>query len=112
MSYRLFGAKKILRSYATARTAFSAIPNFAEPGKAPAFAYYTTVLHAVEEVAEVAITIAADAETKPAPEAPQTLQELVEAARVRLRKDRARKNRDERNAAVTHIKELRELIKP
>lgn len=112
MTSYLFGTKRSVLSYTSAELAFSAVPNDEAPGKAPAHAYFTGVLEAVTEIREVAIEIAAEAETRPTPVDPRTLQELVQAGRTRLQRERARKDRDAWGLTVAHVSLLEERLRP
>jgi hypothetical protein len=111
VSSKLFGAKSTLLSYSGVTLAFATTPDFEAAGKAPAIAYFTQVVEAVEEVNEIVLEVATDAEAVPAPPAPApTLQDLVQAGRTRLKKERARRDRDEWAAALTHVRLVRERL--
>ena len=112
MSYRLFGATSTLLTYPNSATAFTVAPNFTAVGREPAFEYYTGLLPLLEGIADVAVAVAAEAEAAPVPAAPETLQDLVQAGRARLNRERARSERDDRRAALEHVRVLRELIRP
>lgn len=112
MSYTLFGAKTTLRTYATAEAALSVSPTLVAPTKAAVHAHLGTVLTAVETLTAVVVEVAADADARPVPPAPATLQELVAAGRARLIKERSRAELDRARAAVTHVTRLRELLAP
>jgi hypothetical protein len=112
MTYRLFGATSTLLTYPDLATAFTQTPNFTSGGSKAAFDHYTSLLPLLEGMADVAVAVAAEAESVPLPPAPATLQDLVLAGRARLNRERARSERDDRRAALEHIRTLRELVRP
>lgn len=112
MTSHLFGTKRTVLSYTSAELAFSAVPNDEVAGKAPAHAYFADVFEAVTEINEVVIEIAAEAETRPALVQPASLQDLVQAGRIRLQRERARKDRDAWGLTLSHVSLIKERLRP
>jgi hypothetical protein len=112
MSLPLFGAKSLLLSYPDSITAYSATPNFIVEGKQPAFEHFTLVEANLAGIAEIYDEIAKAADLKPAIPNPTTLQDLVQAGRIRLNKERARAENEDFRLALAHVRELKELLRP
>lgn len=112
MSYAAFGIRTSLATYVSVESAFSIAPALPEITRPALQAHLGGVLSAVETVSAVLVQIAADAETRPLPPAPATLQELVAAGRARLARERARVDRDRARAASTHLGQLLARVRP
>lgn len=112
MTSHLFGTKRTLLSYTSAELAFSAVPNDEAAGKAPAHAYFAGIFEAVTAINEVVVEIATEVETRPVPVQPASLQDLVQAGRTRLQRERARKDRDAWGLTLAHVSLLEERLRP
>jgi hypothetical protein len=112
MTYKLFGAKSSVLTYSDLATAFTAAPNFPAAGPVPAFNHYSDQLSRLRGLAEVVEAVAADAEATAVPPALDSLQELVQAGRARLYRERSRSEREDLQEALVHLTAVRERLKP
>jgi hypothetical protein len=112
MTHQLFGAKSNLLSYSDLATALTATPDFTTAGPRPALRHYDDQLSRLRGLAEVAEAVAVDAEAVAVPPMAATLQELVQAGRARLYRERSRQEQETIRGAVDHLSRLRDLLQP
>lgn len=106
MAYTYYGVAKTLRTWSSSKEAISVVPDFEEPGKDEPIEHFVGVVHALEEVQEIVVEIVDDAESTQPPASPVTLQDLVAAGRIRLRRQRALLDRTEVKDALEHAKAI------